>query len=73
MRMSAHPPLATQERAVWRVLEHQIAYGSQWTAIRSVAGKTGCTSESLRRWVWWLRESRLSSQPAHAEPRAKQG
>jgi transposase len=33
------------------VLEHQGEYGSQWAAIESVAGKFGCTSETLRRWV----------------------
>jgi transposase len=33
------------------VLEHQGEHGSQWAAIGSVAGKIGCTSETLRRWV----------------------
>jgi transposase len=33
------------------VLEQQGEYESQWAAIRSVAGKIGCTPESLRRWV----------------------
>jgi len=33
------------------VLEHQNEHGSQWAAIGSVAGKIGCTSETLRRWV----------------------
>ncbi|MCA3121403.1 MAG: transposase [Rhodocyclaceae bacterium] len=40
-----------QERAVRLVLEHQGEHESQWAAIRSVASKTGCTPESLRRWV----------------------
>ena len=31
--------------------EHRDQYGSQWAAIESIAGKIGCTSESLRRWV----------------------
>ena len=33
------------------VSEHRSQYGSQWAAIQSIAGKIGCTSESLRRWV----------------------
>ena len=33
------------------VLEHQHEHKSQWAAVQSVAGKIGCTAESLRRWV----------------------
>jgi transposase len=33
------------------VLEHQGEHASQWAAIQSIAGKLGCTTESLRRWV----------------------
>jgi transposase len=32
-------------------LEHQGEHASQWAAIQSIAGKLGCTTESLRRWV----------------------
>src|SRR5690606_1078654 len=39
------------ERAVRMVLEHGDQYDSQWTAIRSIASKIGCASESPRRWV----------------------
>ena len=33
------------------VLEHQGEHDSQWSAISSIAGKIGCTSETLRKWV----------------------
>jgi transposase-like protein len=33
------------------VLDHQDDYGSQWSAIVSIAAKIGCTGETLRRWV----------------------
>ena len=39
------------ERAVRLVLEHQGEHSSQWAAIGSIAGKIGCTPETLRRWV----------------------
>ena len=33
------------------VLEHQGEHSSQWAAISSIAGKMGCTPETLRRWI----------------------
>ena len=40
-----------QERAVRMVVESQSEHDSQWAAIESIAGKIGCTAETLRRWV----------------------
>ena len=40
-----------QERAVRMVVEARGQHDSQWAAIESIAGKIGCTAETLRRWV----------------------
>src|SRR5215475_8220191 len=40
-----------RERAVRMVFERQAEHESQWAAIVSIAGKIGCTSESLRQWA----------------------
>jgi len=40
-----------RERAVRLVIEHQGEHESQWAAIVSIAGKIGCTAETLRKWV----------------------
>ncbi len=40
-----------RDRAVRLVFEHEDQHDSQWAAIRSVAEKIGCTSETLRHWV----------------------
>ena len=39
-----------RERAVRMVAEHRDDYGPEWAAINSIAGKIGCTAETLRRW-----------------------
>jgi len=39
-----------KERAVRLVLEQQGEHPSLWSAICSIAGKMGCTPETLRRW-----------------------
>jgi transposase-like protein len=33
------------------VQEHEREYPSQWAALESIAGKIGCTAETLRKWV----------------------
>jgi transposase-like protein len=33
------------------VLEQEAEHDSQWSAIRSIASKIGCSSEALRNWV----------------------
>ncbi len=40
-----------RERAVRMVLEHQGEHDSQWATITSIAGKIGCSPETLRKWV----------------------
>ena len=50
-KRQGHYSPEVRARAVRMVLEHAGDYGSQWEAIVSIAGKFGCTGETLRRWV----------------------
>ena len=49
-RPSRYSP-EVRERAVRMVFEHQGEYDSQWVALASIASKTGCTTETLRKWA----------------------
>ena len=40
-----------RERAVRMVFDHQPEYSSQWAAIGSIAGKFGCSAQTLLTWV----------------------
>jgi transposase len=51
MRKSPKFSPEMQERAVRMVFDAKDQYPSQWAAIESIAGKIGCTAETLRRWV----------------------
>ena len=51
-----------RERAVRMVGEHRADYGSEWAAMTSIAGKIGCTAETLRRWC--REEASRRSAPA---------
>ena len=39
-----------RERAVRMLFEHEKEYESRWSATVSIAGKIGCTPETLRTW-----------------------
>ena len=57
-----------RERAVRMVDEHRSDYGSEWAAMTSIAGKIGCTAETLPR---WCREEASPKRPWLAGPAAQ--
>ena len=51
MRKSPKYSAEVIDRAVRMVFDAKDQYPSQWAAINSIAGKIGCTGETLRKWV----------------------
>ena len=51
MKTQKHYSPEVRERAVRLVFEHRGEYGSEWSAMTSMASKIGCTAETLRKWV----------------------
>ena len=41
----------TKARAVRLVREHRNDYGSEWAAMRAIAGRLGMSAETLRKWI----------------------
>ena len=54
-----------RDRAVRMVEEHRGDYPSEWAAMSSIAGKVGCTTETLRR---WCRENPIPRHELHPAP-----
>lgn len=50
MKKTAYSP-EVRERAVRMVQEHQSEHASEWAAIVSIAGKIGCSAQTLHGWV----------------------
>ncbi|KAF0102010.1 MAG: transposase [bacterium] len=51
MRKSTKFSPEVRERAVRLVFEHRSEHESEWAAMVSIAGKIGCTAQTLHTWV----------------------
>lgn len=49
-RASKYSP-EVRERAVRMLHEQEHSYSSRWAALQSIAGKIGCSAETLRKWA----------------------
>ena len=60
-----------RERALRMVYEVREAHTSQWAAIESVAGKIGCTAQTLSNWMRKA-EAKSPAATSAAETRVKE-
>ena len=56
-----------RDRSVRLVLDQQGEHPSRWSAICSIAGKIGCTPETLRRWCKEAVGAQVSGTEAQTE------
>lgn len=68
MTRSKRYPQEVRERATQMVFDHRASYESQWSAIRDIAGKIGCSPETLRGWVRQVERDRgLTPGPSSSD------
>lgn len=51
MKKSTSYSPEVRDRAVRMVMEHRDDYPSEWAAIESIAGRIGCSAQTLHNWV----------------------